>query len=133
MVDDSIVRGIDSRFRVVNLRWRPGAKEVHMRISRPLAQTRLLLRHRLSRSVEELLANQCTLEEICKYLGADPLVISILTEWFGRLELKQLNFGTACFSGEYPVPYDAEFTISTVMEKRVKPQCLLEQSEPRLL
>ncbi len=71
VVDDSIVRGTTARSRVVTLR-EAGAREVHMRISCPP--------HRFAcyygidfPNPDKLLANQCTLEEIRKYLGADSI------------------------------------------------------------
>ncbi len=68
VVDDSIVRGTTARARVVNLR-EAGAAEVHMRISCPPHK------HACFYGIdfpdpEKLLANQCTHEEIRKYLGA---------------------------------------------------------------
>src|SRR5439155_3409365 len=71
VVDDSIVRGTTARARVVTLR-EAGAKEVHMRISCPPH------RHACHYGIDfpdpkNLLANQNTLDEIRKYLGADSI------------------------------------------------------------
>ena len=81
---------------------------------------------------EKLLANQCTLDEIRNYLGADSI---------GYLDLKGMitatgqsanTFCTACFSGNYPVPYDAAFD-KFIMEKRLGRIQLLEKEQARLL
>src|SRR5581483_9303271 len=71
VVDDSIVRGTTARARVVTLR-EAGAKEVHMRISCPPH------RHACHYGIdfpdpEKLIANQCTLDQIREYLGADSI------------------------------------------------------------
>jgi amidophosphoribosyltransferase len=130
VVDDSIVRGTTARSRVVNLR-EAGAKEVHMRISCPPHK------HACFYGIdfpdpEKLLANQCTLEEIRNYLGADSigyLSQEGMTTATGR---PADGFCTACFSGDYPVPYDSSFD-KLIMEKRAARNRLLEKDEPRLL
>lgn len=130
VVDDSIVRGTTARSRVVNLR-EAGAKEVHMRISCPP--------HRFAcyygidfPDPEKLLANQCTMEEIRKYLGADSLGYLSLDGMVRATGRPESAFCTACFSGDYPVPFDSEFD-KYVMEKRAGRVRLLEKEEPRLL
>jgi amidophosphoribosyltransferase len=130
VVDDSIVRGTTARSRVVTLR-EAGAKEVHMRISCPPHKFACYYGIDFP-DPEKLLANQCTLDEIRNYLGADSI---------GYLDLKGMinatgrpadTFCTACFSGEYPVPYDAAFN-KLIMEKRLGRVRLLEKEEARLL
>ncbi|MFZ4776601.1 MAG: amidophosphoribosyltransferase, partial [Terrimicrobiaceae bacterium] len=130
VVDDSIVRGTTARTRVINLREN-GAKEVHMRISCPPHK------HACFYGIdfpdpEKLLANQCTQEEICKYLGADSI---------GYLEVEGMvratgrphgDFCMACFNGDYPVPFDSTFD-KLIMEKRRENARLLEPDANRLL
>ena len=71
VVDDSIVRGTTARARVVNLR-EAGAKEVHMRVSCP--PHRFACHYGIDfPDPEKLIANQMSMEEICKYLGVDSL------------------------------------------------------------
>ena len=130
VVDDSIMRGTTARSRVVNLR-EAGAKEVHMRISCPPHK------HACYYGIdfpdpEKLLANQCTLQEICNYLGADSIGYLELDGMIRATGRPANEFCTACFSGDYPVPYDAEFD-KYVMEKRLGNNRLLERDEPRLL
>ena len=130
VVDDSIVRGTTARTRVINLREN-GAKEVHMRISCPPHK------HACYYGIdfpdpEKLLANQCTLEEIRKYLGADSIGYLSLEGMIRATGQPANHFCTACFSGDYPVPYDAAFD-KLIMEKRAGRSRLLEQEEPRLL
>ena len=71
VVDDSIVRGTTARARVVNLR-EAGAKEVHMRVSCP--PHRFACHYGIDfPDPEKLLANQCSLDQIRDYLGADSI------------------------------------------------------------
>lgn len=130
VVDDSIVRGTTARSRVVNLR-EAGAKEVHMRISCPPHKNACYYGIDFP-DPEKLLANQCTLEEIRKYLGADSIGY-LSTEGMIKATSRPGNtFCTACFTGDYPVPFDASFD-KLVMEKRASRSRLLEKEEPRLL
>src|SRR5436190_1830238 len=65
VVDDSIVRGTTARARVVNLR-EAGAKEVHMRVSCP--PHRFACHYGIDfPDPEKLIANQMSMEDICKY------------------------------------------------------------------
>jgi len=130
VVDDSIVRGTTARTRVINLREN-GAKEVHMRISCPPHK------HACFYGIdfpdpEKLIANQCTPEEICKYLGADSIGY-LDVDGMVRATGRPLNeFCMACFNGDYPVPFDENFD-KLIMEKRREKARLLEPTEPRLL
>jgi amidophosphoribosyltransferase len=130
VVDDSIVRGTTARSRVVNLR-EAGAKEVHMRISCPPHKNACYYGIDFP-DPEKLLANQCTMEEIRKYLGADSLGYLSIEGMIASTGRPGSGFCTACFSGDYPVPFDASFD-KLVMEKRASRSRLLEKEEPRLL
>ena len=130
VVDDSIVRGTTARSRVVNLREN-GAKEVHMRISCPPHKNACYYGIDFP-DPEKLLANQCTMEEICKYLGADSLGY-LDVEGMVRATGRESNeFCMACFNGEYPVPFDSKFD-KLIMEKRRSQARLLEAPTARLL
>ncbi len=115
VIDDSIVRGTTARTRVVNLR-EAGAKEVHLRISCPPHK------HACYYGIdfpdpEKLLANQMTADEIRDYLGADSLGYLEVDAMVRSTSLPRENFCMACFTGDYPLPYDAAFD-KFVMEKR---------------
>ncbi len=101
VVDDSIVRGTTSR-KIVKMIRDAGAREVHMRISSPPTTNPCFYGidtpHR-----EELIASSHSVEETCKFIGADSL---------GYLSTKGLYwfeknpgewFCDACFTGDYPV------------------------------
>jgi amidophosphoribosyltransferase len=130
VVDDSIVRGTTARSRVVNLREN-GAKEVHMRISCPPHK------HACYYGIdfpdpEKLLANQCTAEEIRKYLGADSLGYLDVDGMVRSTGQPANNFCMACFNGDYPVAFDDQFD-KLIMEKRAVKARLLEPPSERLL
>jgi amidophosphoribosyltransferase len=114
VVDDSIVRGTTARTRVVNLR-EAGAAEVHMRISCP--PHRNACHYGIDfPDPEKLLANQCSMEEIRKYLGADSIGYLEVDSMVRATGSEKQRFCLACFNGEYPVRFDATFD-KLVMEK----------------
>ena len=130
VVDDSIVRGTTARSRVVNLREN-GAKEVHMRISCPPHK------HACHYGIdfpdpEKLLANQCSLEQIREYLGADSIGYLDLDGMVRATGREKNEFCLGCFNGEYPVLFDAQFD-KLVMEQRRSQARLLEPPTERLL
>ncbi|MEM9695516.1 MAG: amidophosphoribosyltransferase [Myxococcota bacterium] len=115
VVDDSIVRGTTSRKLVKMLRG-AGAREVHVRISSPPTVWPCFYGiDTPTRS--ELIAASHSVEEICRYLGADSLgYLSLdgLVDTVHREEQRAVGddeepprrdaYCHACFSGEYPVP-----------------------------
>lgn len=115
VVDDSIVRGTTARARVVNLR-EAGAAEVHMRISCPPHK------HSCHYGIdfpdpEKLLANQCTLDEIRAYLGADSIGYLEPEAMVRATGQKANQFCLACFTGDYPVAVDPNLD-KHIMERR---------------
>jgi amidophosphoribosyltransferase len=115
VVDDSVVRGTTARARVVNLR-EAGAAEVHMRISCPP--------HKYSchygidfPDPEKLLANQCTIDEIRAYLGADSIGYLDTASMVRATGQNANEFCLACFNGEYPVAVDPNLD-KHIMERR---------------
>lgn len=130
VVDDSIVRGTTARTRVVNLREN-GAAEVHMRISCPPHK------HACHYGIdfpdpEKLIANQCTADEIRRYLGADSIGYLDVDGMVRATGRSANSFCLACFNGNYPAPYDATFD-KLIMEKRRQKARLLEPPGPKLL
>jgi len=125
VIDDSIVRGTTARARVVNLR-EAGAKEVHMRISCP--PHRFACHYGIDfPDPEKLLANQCTIDEIRNYLGADSIGYLDVDGMVAATGGDKNTFCLACFTGEYPVPFDEKFD-KLVMEQRRKNVSLLDDS-----
>lgn len=136
VVDDSIVRGTTARARVKSLR-EAGAKEVHVRVSCPP--------HRFSchygidfPTRKELLANQHTLEEIKTYLGADSLGYLSLHGMIKSTGRDPNAFCTACYTGDYPVPFDQKLDKYIMEKRKARGETLLdavekEESQPKLL
>lgn len=99
MVDDSIVRGTTSD-QIVAMMREAGAVEVHMRVSSPPFYHPCYFGIDIP-SEDQLIANERTIDEICKIIGADSL---------GYLPLENLTalsnglpICDACFSGNYPI------------------------------
>ncbi|MFV0337860.1 MAG: amidophosphoribosyltransferase [Chthoniobacterales bacterium] len=126
VVDDSIVRGTTARARVVNLR-EAGAAEVHMRVSCP--PHRYACHYGIDfPDPEKLLANQCTPDEIRKYLGADSLGYLDIEGMVAATGRDKNSFCLACFNGDYPVPFDATLDKLT-MEKRRRSRSFLDDDD----
>lgn len=109
VVDDSIVRGTTSKMLVKLLR-EAEPKEIHFRVSSP--PIRFPCHYGMDfPNPDELIANTCDgdVEKIRQELGVDSL---------GYLSLEKLlesvpnehgeSYCTACFSGQYPIPVEAE-------------------------
>jgi len=104
LVDDSIVRGTTSR-KIVEMVRAAGAKEVHMRISSPPTKHSCFYGVDTPNS-EELMANQMSLDEMCKAINADSLAFVSFEGMYRAIGKPQENHCDACFSGNYPVDID---------------------------
>ncbi len=106
LVDDSIVRGTTSK-KIVEMVRAAGAKEVHMRISSPPTAHSCYYGIDTPRT-EELLAHKMSVEEICKYVGADSLSYISLEGLYRAVGETKRNdkapqFCDACFTGDYAI------------------------------
>ena len=105
VVDDSIVRGTTMR-KLVKLLRQAGAEEVHLRIASPPVANPCF--YGIDTPVrKELIGSSHTVDEIATYLRVDSLhYLSLdgLLEATGEAD----RYCTACFSGDYPVPFDVE-------------------------
>jgi len=105
LVDDSIVRGTTS-VKIVDMMRAAGAAEVHMRIASPPTG------HSCFYGVntptrDKLLAAQMSIEEMCKYIGADSLDFLTIDGLYRACgyktrDKKCAQFCDACFTGDYP-------------------------------
>ena len=105
-VDDSIVRGTTSKARVNNLK-EAGAKEVHVLVSCPPHM------HPCMYGIDfpdrsKLMAANATRRQICEYLNADSLAYLSQNGMLRATGLPEDSFCTACYDGDYPVPYDPD-------------------------
>jgi amidophosphoribosyltransferase len=127
VVDDSIVRGTTARARVINLR-EAGATEVHMRVSCP--PHRFACHYGIDfPDPEKLLANQCSMDQIREYLGADSIGYLDVQGMVRATGQDESSFCLACFTGDYPLSFDPN-TDKFIMERRQKRAHLLLDDNP---
>ena len=101
LVDDSIVRGTTSR-KIVEMLRTAGAKEVHMRISSPSVLNPCYFGIDTATS-EELIGHSRSVEEICRFIGADSLKFLSLPDLLKTVAGSGCQFCTGCFDGDYPI------------------------------
>jgi amidophosphoribosyltransferase len=107
LVDDSIIRGT-TLVKIVGMLRAAGAREVHVRISAP--PTIGPCHYGIDTPTkEELIAHEHTEEEIREIIGADSLGY-ITNEGLHHTSDNELKLGICdgCFSGNYPVPIEAD-------------------------
>ncbi len=115
LVDDSIVRGTTMR-KLVKLVRNAGAAEVHLRIASPP------ITHPCYYGIDtpvrkELIASSHTVDEIATYMRVDSLAY-LSTEGLLRATGRPELYCSACFTGDYPVPFETDFT-KEIMDRRV--------------
>ncbi len=125
VVDDSIVRGTTTP-KVVEMLRRAGAREVHMRICSPP------IRHPCPFGIDmatrwELIANEKSVEEIRRHIGADSLGYLSMEGLMQAVGQARESFCTACFSGDYPMPVQLQMD-KLAFERPAEPA----QREPAL-
>ena len=108
LIDDSIVRGTTCRRTIDTLR-EAGAAEIHMRISAPPFVAPCYYGTDID-SAEHLIANQHSVEEIARIIGADSLGYLSIESVVRLTGMDEKRFCTACFGGKYPtrVPEDGQ-------------------------
>jgi amidophosphoribosyltransferase len=134
VVDDSIVRGTTARSRVNTLR-EAGAKEVHMRVSCPPHMWPCVYGIDFP-TRKELMAANNTVAQIRDFLRADSLGYLSLDGMIGATGLPAQNFCTACYTGKYPVPYDADLNKFIMEHNRPRASlgdALAEEQQKKLL
>lgn len=114
LIDDSIVRGTTCR-RIIDLLWKAGAKEIHMRVSAPPFVAPCYYGTDID-NADGLIANHHSVEEIAKIIGVNSLGY-LSKEHVCLLTGKDTGFCTACFGGEYPTEIPKETDKSRFEEK----------------
>jgi len=99
LIDDSIVRGNTSGPLVQMLR-EAGAKEVHVRVACPPIKFPCFMGVDMA-SQSELIAANMSVDEICKYIGADSLAYISVGGLMKALKAED-GYCNACFTGDYP-------------------------------
>jgi amidophosphoribosyltransferase len=108
VVDDSIVRGTTSR-KIVKMIRGAGARAVHVRISSPPIQWPCYYGIDTP-TRKELIGSSHSVEEICRYLGADSLGYLSLDGMLKATGADPAHFCHACFTGAYRVGIEPEQT-----------------------
>jgi amidophosphoribosyltransferase len=127
VVDDSIVRGTTARARIGTLR-EAGAKEVHMRISCP--PHKFACHYGIDfPDPANLLANQCSLDQIREYLGADSIGYLDVDGMVRATRQQENDFCLACFSGNYPIPFDPKLDKFIMERHQQRVNLLVEPDE----
>lgn len=121
MIDDSIVRGTTSK-RIVRLLKEAGAKEVHVRIASPAIKYPCFYGVDMS-TMDELISNQLSVEELRKYIEADSLAF-ISEEGIDKSihynkELHKCSLCLACFNGDYVTELYDSFENDKIKKGRV--------------
>jgi len=106
VVEDSIVRGTTLK-QLVKLIRQAGAVQVHVRVSSPPIISPCYYGMDFP-SKKELIANNRSVDEICKFLGCDSLHYLSLEGLLNSVEPSNGGFCTACFTGKYPIPVEQE-------------------------
>lgn len=101
VIDDSILKGKTSK-HIVELLRNAGAKEVHMRIASPPFISPCYLTSD-STSKDRLIASSMSVEEMCRYMGADSLGFLSIESMKEIAKECRLDFCDACFTGRYPL------------------------------
>jgi amidophosphoribosyltransferase len=102
LVDDSIVRGTTSR-EIVQMAREAGAKRVYVASAAPPVRYPNVYGIDMP-TVGELIANNCTVDEVAKTIGADWLVYQDIEDLISSARAgnkKITEFDTSCFTGEY--------------------------------
>ncbi len=100
LIDDSIVRGTTLK-KIVKMVREHGAKEVHVRIGSPMVKYSCYYGIDTP-TMEELIANQKTVEDIAAFLQADSLRYLTVPDLKSLIK-DEREFCFACFDGEYPI------------------------------
>ncbi len=105
LVDDSIVRGNTSR-KIVEMAFEAGAKKVFFASASPMIKNPCPYGVDIP-TTDELIANDHSIDQIRKFIGADALFYSRVEDMvnaiqFGNKKIDKLC--TGCFNGRYPTP-----------------------------
>ena len=106
LIDDSVVRGTTS-VKIVELMREAGASEIHMRIACPPIKYPDFYGIDTPET-EQLLASNKSLDEMCKYIGADSLGFLSLDGLYKSMGYNKgrnndsPEYTDHCFTGDYP-------------------------------
>jgi amidophosphoribosyltransferase len=131
VVDDSIVRGNTTKAIVAMLR-EAGAREIHVRITSPPVRWPCFYGIDMPTRAE-LVASDLVTDEVASYIGADSLgylSLEALTATAaapgegagGGAPRLDKGLCTACFTGDYPIPVEAQVQGKELLEGLAPPR-----------
>ncbi len=100
LIDDSIVRGTTSK-KIVQMVREAGAREIHMRISCPPTISPCYYGDDTPNKAD-LIAAQMSVDEICKFIGADSLGYLSLEGMMEATGISPQKACVACWNERYP-------------------------------
>jgi amidophosphoribosyltransferase len=109
VVDDSIVRG-NTTGKLVDMLYKAGAREVHLRISAPPIRFPCFYGIDMA-TRDELIAARQSIEEIRAHVGATSLHYLTLEGLQESTGLPRDQFCRACFDGDYPIAVPEELAM----------------------
>lgn len=119
LVDDSVVRGTTMR-KLVKIVRAAGAAEVHLRIASPPVTHPCY--YGIDTPVrQELIASSHSVEEITTYLRVDSLAY-LTREGLMRAAEDEQDHCDACFTGDYPVAFEADMSKQVMTPAREIPE-----------
>ena len=130
LVDDSIVRGNTSK-KIINLVRESGAKKVYMASVAPPLTSPCPYGIDLA-SKKEYIANDFSIEDIRKNIGADALFyqeLDQLIEACAPEKHRNFEFCTACFNGKYPTSEMTEEKLQAMEKIRDVELCRVWDTE----
>jgi amidophosphoribosyltransferase len=101
VVDDSIVRGTTSK-KLVEMFFRAGAKEVHLRISSPVVISPCYYGINIPAN-KELIGHKKSVDDIRRDIGATSMGYLSQEGMFKAVGMAKEELCLACFSGNYPI------------------------------
>lgn len=121
LVDDSIVRGNTSK-EIVKMCKNAGAKNLYFASYSPPVRCPCVYGIDIPTS-QELIASSNSVDEVCKFIGADRLFYADLKDTFNSCRVgnpKIRDFCMACFDGEYKTGDVTKEVLREVAETRLK-------------
>ena len=106
VVDDTIVRSTTIR-HVVKMLRDSGAKEVHVRVAAPPIKSTCHFGVDMA-TLDQLIAANYTVDEICEIIGADSLKFLSLKGLEEAVSAGQNEYCRGCFTGKYPIDVQLE-------------------------
>lgn len=106
VVDDTIVRSTTVR-HVVRMLRDAGAKEVHVRVAAPPIKSTCHFGVDMA-TLDQLIAANHTVDEICEIIGADSLKYLSLEGLEEAVSAGREEYCRGCFTGKYPIDVQLE-------------------------